>query len=153
MLPPISPGRSRRWPRPAGRVNFVSLLVLAAIAGGIYWVIIFSPVYLDNLDVKEAISVAYNQVGKRSPDQLRAEIKAKLNDKKLGWHREDDGYGNVTVVGGLGIQDEQIFIERNDVTNEVLIRVEYEREVVLKPTERVRFIRFSPQKEGPIPSS
>jgi hypothetical protein len=134
----------------AGKINLVSLALLGAVAAGIYWVFIFSPPYLDNLDVKEALNAAYNQAGRSTDAQLRAQIRAKLNDPKLGSHEQLDGFGNVRVVGGLGILDEQIVIERDEVSNWVQLRVEYEREIRLRPTERTHTLYFSPHKEGPL---
>lgn len=137
--------------RPSGRINLVSLALIAAVGAGFYWVFIFSPVYLDNLDVREAIDVAYNLSPRTSDEILRRTILERLNQPTLGSHQEDDGFGNLSVVGGLGIKPEQVIIERDEVRKRILIRVEYEREIQLKPTERVRTIQFDPEKEGPIP--
>ncbi|MBI3183087.1 MAG: hypothetical protein HYZ28_13195 [Myxococcales bacterium] len=139
--------------RPTGKVNYVTLALIVAALGGIYWVIFFAPVYLDNMDVKEAIEAAYNQSSQLGDDPLRKFVLDRVNSSQLGNHREDDGYGNVKVVGGLGIKPEQITIERNEVTRRIRIQVEYAREVVLKPTSRVRTVRFRPQKEAPFPAT
>ncbi|MFZ5469645.1 MAG: hypothetical protein ACOZIN_09425 [Myxococcota bacterium] len=137
--------------RPTGKVNLVSLLLIAGVVGGIYALVVFSPVYLDNLDVKEAIAAAYNQAGRMDDRALVGLIKSRVNAAAVGEHVEDDGYGNQRVVGGLGIKDEQITVQRDEVRRTILIRVDYQREVVLKPTDRIRQVRFSPMKEGPIP--
>lgn len=135
-----------------GKVSLASLVLMAAVAGGIYSVIFIVPVYLDNLDVKEAVDAAFNMSGKANDDRLRIEIKEKVNKKTVGSHKEDDGYGNIKEVGGLGITDEQIVIERDMVHNTVRIVVDYEREVELKPTKKIRVISFHVEKEGIPPS-
>jgi len=122
------------------------LLLLAVVAGGIYAVWTFSPAYLDNLDVQEAISVAFNQADKRSDDALKAIIVNRLH--RVGTHLADDGYGNITEKPGLGISADNIYVERDEVQGTLYIRVDYERQVKLKPTERWHTLRFSPEKDG-----
>lgn len=130
----------------------MSLALLLAIAGGIYWLIMFSGVYLDNFDVKEAIDIAYNQAGKaRSDQELKALIKMRTNQPTLGTHQEPDPYGGVRTVPGLGLTDDDITIERDSVNNTIRIQVNYTREVRLKPTLRVQRVSFRPSRMGPIP--
>jgi hypothetical protein len=129
-------------------VQLTSLLALAAIVAGIYALWTFSPAVLDNLDVKEAITVAHNQAAGRTDDALKAVILSRLG--RVGTHLADDGYGNVTEKTGLGLTPAHITIERDEVRGNIYIRVDYEREVRLKPTDRYHVLRFSPDKDGPL---
>ncbi|MHB8879138.1 MAG: hypothetical protein ACYC8T_36020, partial [Myxococcaceae bacterium] len=99
--------------RAHGRVNIVAVLLIAAVVGGLYWIIMFSSVYLDNLDIKEAVAAAYNGSGRNNDDTLRGIIKGKA--AQVGTHKDDDGYGTVTIQRGLGLKDEDITITRDEV--------------------------------------
>jgi hypothetical protein len=122
--------------------------MLAAVAAGLYAVILFSPVYADNWDVQEAIAIAHNQIGKMSDQQVRDTIRGKL--VYVGTHQEYDLYGNLKTVQGLGLSDEAIVIERDHVRGTALIRVDYEREVYAKLIRRTFRVKFHPQRSGPM---
>ena len=134
--------------RTSGKVNLIGLALILALIVGIWAVVIFSPIYLDNLDVKEAVAAAYNQAGHDSEEALRTLIKARTF--RVGTHKEDDGQGNWVEKTGLGLTDEMITIERNPEMTQALIRIDYDREVELKPFKRIRIIHFSPQLKGPV---
>lgn len=134
---------------PRGGVNVLGVLLVFGLVAGAYWLYVYSPVYLDNLDVREGVAEAYNIRSSRDGD-LRVAIQRHANDPGVGWHREDDGWGYVKIVGGLGITDDQITIERDEVNNRITIRVTYSREVQLKPTAQVRHVKFVVEKVGPL---
>jgi hypothetical protein len=133
--------------RDAGKVDLGTLLLLALIGGGLYFVVMVAPFYVDHLDVKEAVSAAHNLAGKNSNDEvLRAEIRNRTS--RMGEHVEKDSWDVERVVPGLGLTDEQITIERSSVTQDVRIEVTYEREVQLKPTSYIHKMHFSAVREG-----
>ena len=102
---------------------------------------------LDNLDVKEAIDVALNQA-QRSDDDLQRLILTRLS--KVGTHPAEDDFGNAVEEPGLGLTEDNIYIERNEVAGTLLIRVSYDRVVQLKPSKSTYTLSFSPEKEGPV---
>jgi hypothetical protein len=131
--------------------NLGTLVVLAAIASGIYVAAKVVPLYVDNLDVKEAVEAAFNLAGRNNNDSiLRAEIRERTN--RMGTHVETDKWGNDQVVPGLGLTDDQIVIERSRVTDNVRIEVTYQREVDLSLFNYVHVLDLSVVKEG-IPSN
>lgn len=122
-------------------------MILALIAGGIYFVAMVAPLYVDHLDVKEAVVAAHNLAGRNSNDGvLRQEIR--LRTSRMGQHVEKDTWGVEKVVPGLGLTDDQIVIERSSVTQNVRIEVVYEREVQFKPSNYIHTVRFSAVQEG-----
>jgi hypothetical protein len=132
---------------PSGKVSLGSLVFLALAAGVIYAGVMVVPFYVDNLDVKEAVAVAHNLAGKNYSDaMLRSTIRERTNE--LGSHWEIDEFNSDVLKPGLGLKDEQILIERSDVTQNVRIEVSYERTLQLKPTSSVRTLHFSVVKEG-----
>jgi hypothetical protein len=144
----------RRYPvpdlrRPYGKINLIGLVLLLAVASFIYGCIFFSTAYLDNLDLKTQISAAFNQAAMLDDQGLRRFIEAHTG--QVGNHIEEDPFGNPREVLGLGLKDDDITIERNEVAQTILIRVDYMRRIVLKPTTRVYWLRLHPQLAGPIP--
>jgi hypothetical protein len=133
--------------RASGKVNLIGVVLLAGIAGGIYWLIFFAPLYLDNMDVKTAVVSAYNDSGRISDEKLKVKIKEAA--AQIATHKEDDGYGTIKEVKGLGLTDEQIVILRNEVAKTISIRVDYDREVQLKPLKKMKRVHFSPNTSGP----
>jgi hypothetical protein len=136
-----------RRAKPYGRIDLGSLVLIAAFVGFVYGVWMFSTPVLDNLDVKEAIDVALNQA-QRSDEELERVILQRLS--KVGTHQAVDDFGNLVVEEGLGLTEENIYIERNEVAGTLFIRVSYDRVVQLKPTKSTYTLSFSPEKEGPI---
>jgi hypothetical protein len=131
----------------AGKVSLGTLVMLALVASGIYFVVMVAPLYVDHMDVKEAVSVAHNLAGRNPNDGvLRAEIRERTS--RMGEHVEKDTWGVERVVPGLGLTDEQILIERSGITQNVRIEVTYERSVRLKPLDYVHTVQFSAVREG-----
>jgi hypothetical protein len=131
---------------PPGRVSLGSLVFLTLVAGVIYVFVTFVPFYVDNLDVKEAVTVAHNRAAKEKDESLRQTIRERTS--QMGTHWEVDQFDNPVLKPGLGLKDEQILIERSTVSDSVRIQVDYERQVWLKPTNRYHTLRFSVVKEG-----
>ena len=131
--------------------NLGTLVVLAAVAGAIYVAAKVVPLYVDNLDVKEAVEAAFNLAGRNNNDGiLRAEIRERTS--RMGSHVETDKWGNDQVVPGLGLTDDQIVIERSRVTDNVRIEVTYQREVDLSLFNYVHVLELSALKEGIPPN-
>lgn len=142
---------SSRPVRPSGKVNLIAVVILGAIAYGIWWIVTFSGVYLDNIDVKDAVEAGYNVSGRSNDVDLMGVIFQKTNSSQVGNHEEDDGYGNVSTVKGLGLKEDNIVITRDDVRKTIKIVVEYKRKVILKPSAKVKWVPFRVVREGPIP--
>ncbi len=130
--------------RPAGSVNLIGLMLFLALAGGIYWLAMFAPAYLDNLDVKEALTGAFNDASMSQDSQLRVRILAQVS--KVGTHRDASG----AVVPGLEITPSMIVIQRDEVEHTIALEVEYDRAIVLWPSKRIRTLHFRVQQEGPL---
>jgi len=130
---------------PRGAVNPLSVIVIVAIVAAIYYVAIFAPAYLDNIDVTDAVVSAYNQTGQAQDETIRTNLRDKL--KRIGTHREPNENGELVEVLGLGIPDEDVTYEVNP-DNTVTVQVKYVREIRLKPTGKWSKLRFSPSKHG-----
>jgi len=122
-------------------------VLLLLIGGGIYLGVMLVPVYIDNFTVKEAVAVAHNRVAQGADDEsIRSVILERTS--RLGYHWERDRFDQNIRMPGLGLQPEQITIERSFVTPSIKIQVDYERRVRFVPSKYVRTIRFRVAKEG-----
>src|SRR5579871_5930463 len=103
--------------------------MLAAIAAAIYSVVFFSGLVIDNSAVGEQIVGAYNQGTFLDDTGIRKFLIQETD--RIGDHEVVDEMGNSRIATGLGLKDEDITIERNDVAGTILIRIDYERKVQL----------------------
>ena len=132
---------------PSGKISFGGLVLLLLIAGGIYLGVMLVPVYVDNFTVKEAVTVAHNRIAQGADDEsIRNVIMERTS--RLGYHWERDRFDQNIRMPGLGLQPEQITIERSMVTPSIKIQVDYERRVRFAPSKYVRTIRFRVVREG-----
>jgi hypothetical protein len=134
--------------RPSGKINLIAVILILGVLSGVYVVVMFSRPWLDNLDVREHISAAYNQAGTLDDQHIKQLIETRT--MMVGDHEEDDGAGNVRTAPGLGLGDENITVERDEDAKTISIHVDYARKVVLSPTSRVYWWRFHPEQSGPI---
>lgn len=135
--------------RASGKINVLGVLLLVAIAAGVYWLVLFGALHIDHIEVKQAVRVAYNKWLKVPPDAVRRELKQALDEMKFGTHVAiDQSTGEQVVKPGLGIRDEQIEVEDDIVRKWVRITVKYERTVRLFPTSQTRTVRFVAEAQG-----
>jgi hypothetical protein len=138
--------------RPSGKTNLIGVAVIAAVIYGVWWIITWSGVYLDNLDVVDAVKGAYNDSGRKNDQGVLDAVVFAPGINTAGTHDEDDGFGNIkTDVPGLGIKKEDVTVTRDDVKQTIRIEVVYTRKVPLKPFKKVELKRFRVVKEGAIP--
>jgi hypothetical protein len=133
--------------RDSGKVSLGTLVLLLLLGGAVYFAALYVPLWVDSLDVREAVAAAHNLAGQNRNDAvLRNEIRHRT--AQMGTHEETDSFGDTVTVPGLGLTDEQILIERNEVTGSVFIEVDWERVVTLWPTRSEHTFSFSAVKEG-----
>jgi hypothetical protein len=131
---------------PSGKISFGGLVLLTLVAGGIYLGVMILPLHVDNLDVKEAVAVAFNRAQTSNDDELRALIIERTSE--MGTHMERDEFDRDIQVPGLGLTPDDITIERSRVNQSVRIEVNYVRKVQFKPAKHIRTMRFRVVKEG-----
>ncbi len=126
--PPGSPGSGRRSER--GGVSWVTLLLLAAVAGGGYWLWVWGPVYFENYAVKQVVRDYMNQAIKDSDDG-RLVHNMVLKIRSLGERDALDGYGRPVRVPWVPLEERDVTWERDTRSQPPMLRVafEYTREV------------------------
>lgn len=132
--------------RSRGAVNLVNLTLLLLVVGGSYAGWLFVPLWLDDLDVREAVAVGFGQLPVEPTDvRIRQLVMAKLNNVGTHWEEKD---GKQVEVPGLGIALEDIQVERNPQANTGRIAIDYTRMAKLKPLDRFWPVHFLTERSG-----
>jgi len=126
-------------------VNLVNLTLLLLVAGGAYAGWLFVPLWLDDLDVREAVAVGFGQLPVESDQRIRELVMARL--RNVGTHWEDQE-GKQVELPGLGVNMEDIQVERNPQSNTGRVAIDYTRTVKLKPLDRYWAVHFLAQRSG-----
>ena len=120
----------------------LTLLVAAVTVGYLGW--LWVPLWLDDLDVHEAVAVAISQLGEgQSEERVRTMVAGRLG--KVGFHFEEQNGAQVEVPG-LGVDPGDLQIERHERSAKVTL--DYSRTVKLKPLERYYTFHFHTGREG-----
>lgn len=130
--------------------NPVSVILVIALAAAGFYGFHVAPLYLDNLEVKEATAEAYNAWIVDGEERARFKLMSRLNDKGTGYHFEVDDDGVEQVKPGLGIPDEQVTFEFDDRSRLLTVSVTYKRTVQFKPLEKRKTFSFSVVKSAVI---
>ena len=120
----------------------LTLFVAAVSVGYVAW--LWVPLWLDDLDVREAMAVAVSQLGEnQANDQVQARAAGRL--EKVGFHFEERDGAQVEVPG-LGVQPDDVQIERDG--RKARVSLDYSRTVKLKPLDRYWTVHFHTAGEG-----
>jgi hypothetical protein len=131
-----------------GAVSLFTLVLLLGLAAGGYLAWMFVPVYLDNLDVREASTAAFNRMV-ADPDNDRVRGYLIDRSKRIGTHWESEG-GTRVEKPGLGLTNADVVLERDTGEHTGRVQVDYQREVKLWPSERFVSVDFHVEKAGKL---
>ncbi len=129
-------------------MNLVSLTLTVAFLSGAYLAWLYVPLWLDNLDVRQALSAGVGQLTSElgaDPARVSAEVVRSLATVGTHWEERD---GRQVEVPGLGLDARDVQLERDPETKVVRITVDYTRTVKLVPLERYWSIPFHATREG-----
>lgn len=122
------------------------LVVLALAAAGYYgWHVV--PLYMDNVDVREAADQAFNVYvldGEKAASEM---LMLRLNGK-IGWHYEVDDEGVEQVKPGLGLTEDNYLIEFDEKTRKLTVRIEYQRTIEFAGLKKRKTYPFLAQKSA-----
>jgi hypothetical protein len=130
-------------------VNLVSLTLTVAVVAGAYLAWIYIPLWLDDLDVREALAAGVGQLTSENQGMTEAAIQKTVASRlaQVGYHWEEQD-GRQVQVPGLGIEAEDVQIERGRDGRSGRLSVDYARTVKLKPVERYWTLRFHTSREA-----
>lgn len=133
-----------------GAVNLVSLTLLVAVVSGAYLAWIYVPLWLDDLDVREALAAGVGQLtAENSLDAAGVQQMVAGRLSRVGSHWEEQD-GKQIEVPGLGLEPDDVQIERGADGKSGRVTVDYARTVRLKPLNRYWTLRFHTTREGVV---
>jgi len=130
-------------------VNLVSLTLLVAVVAGAYLAWLYIPLWLDDLDVREALAAGVGQLTSENLGMTEAAIQKVVANRlaHVGYHWEEQD-GRQAQVPGLGIEADDVQIERGADGKSGRLSVDYVRTVKLKPLEQYWTLRFHTSREA-----
>ena len=130
-------------------MNLVSLTLLVAVVAGAYLAWLYIPLWLDDLDVREALAAGVGQLTSENLGMTEAAIQKTVANRlaRVGYHWEEQD-GRQVQVPGLGIEAEDVQIERGADGKSGRLSVDYVRTVKLKPLEQYWTLRFHTSREA-----
>ena len=111
----------------AGKVNLIALLVLAAVVGGGYFLYVYAPLYLDNLDAKSTCEKTLNEVW-RLKDPNAARERFVMNVRRLKTIEVVDEDGVVERVPAIDPEVEDVYAELDQTQDPPLLILDYDYE-------------------------
>ena len=130
-------------------MNLVSLTLLVAVVAGAYLAWVYIPLWLDDLDVREALAAGVGQLTSENLGMTEAAIQKTVANRlaRVGYHWEEQD-GRQVQVPGLGLEPDDVQIEHEKDGNSIRLTVDYARTVKLKPLERYWTLRFHTSREA-----
>lgn len=130
-------------------MNLVSLTLLVAVVAGAYLAWLYIPLWLDDLDVREALAAGVGQLTSENLGMTEAAIQKTVANRlaRVGYHWEEQD-GRQAQVPGLGIEADDVQIERGADGKSGRLSVDYARTVKLKPLEQYWTLRFHTSREA-----
>lgn len=132
--------------------TFLGYVMVAALLAGVYAVVTFVPIYLDHMEAKDLVNSTFNQFREFGPDQIQGEFIRRFLQVQWETHPVENEYGEVTQEKGMLLDPEQVFVEFDDRTKVLHVRVTYERKVRLKPTEKIHVMKFVIERKEKPPN-
>lgn len=132
-----------------GAVNLVNLTLLVAVVSGSYLAWIYIPLWLDDLDVREALAAGAGQLTAENTALDAAGVQNLVAQRlsRVGSHWEEQD-GKQVEVPGLGLEPDDVQIERGADGKSGRVTVDYARTVRLKPLDRYWTLRFHTTREA-----
>jgi hypothetical protein len=131
--------------------NPVTYLFLLALAGVAFWGYHVGPLYLDNLEAKDAAGEAWSTYLLKGEDYALNQMLVRLNNKNPGTsHYEVDDEGVESVKPGFGVTKDNITFDMNEETKTLSVRLEYDRIVEFKPLKKRKIYHLVAEKKGTI---
>ena len=134
-----------------GESNPVTYLIIALIAALGFYAYHVGPLYIDNLEAKnaagEAFSIYILNGEKIAHDKLLVRLNARSPDTS---HYEVDADGVESVKPGFGLGDDNIFINFDEGTRVLTVRIEYDRIVEFSPLKKRKTYHLVAEKTGNI---
>lgn len=132
-----------------GETNPVTVVLVLALVGAGFYVYHVAPVYMDNMEAKEAATECFNTYWSDGPEVARNRLLNRLNGAKSGTsHLGVDENGNEVTLPGLGLENEQVTIALQPETRSLTVRIEYDRTIRFAPLKKYKKFHLVAEKVG-----
>lgn len=129
-----------------GESNPVTYIVVVLLVAAAFYVFHVGPVYVDNMEVKEAANEAFNVYWLNGEDAARNKLVGRLN-RGVGAHLAVDENGVESWPAGLGIDPERVtFVETDD--GQLTVTVNYDRVIEFSPLKKRKTFNVTATKVG-----
>ncbi|MFT3708305.1 MAG: hypothetical protein QM817_11685 [Archangium sp.] len=130
-----------------GETNPVTWIVVILLAAAGFYIFHVGPVYMGNLEMKEAASEAFNYYWTNGEDAARSKLLNRMNVINADTlHLEVDEDGVEAWKPGYGITEEMVTFIENE--KKLTVRVEYDRWVEFKPLKKRKKFHLIAEKTG-----
>ncbi|WP_242339073.1 MULTISPECIES: hypothetical protein [Anaeromyxobacter] len=161
-VPPVDPARAHGAPRPRdarsgprraerGAVSWVTLVLLAGLGGGAYWLWVWGPVYVVHYEVKQVVHEYINQAVRNPRD---AELVRNMVHKLETLAKVDgvDAYGGPARVPAVVVDPADVTWERdaNAAPPTLHVAFQYERSVTYPFLDRTGTRVFTVDVDGDL---
>ncbi len=134
-----------------GETNPVTYLVVALLAGAIFYAYHVGPLYIDNLEAREAAAEAYNVYMLSGEATALQKLLIRLNAKSPNTsHYEVDEEGVESVKPGYGLTEDNVKITFDEASRKLTVRIEYDRIVEFAPLKKRKSYHLVAEKTGTV---
>ena len=132
-------------------MNLVNLTLTVAVLSAAYLGWIYIPLWLDDLDVREALAAGVGQLTSENLGMTEAAIRKTIANRlaTVGYHWEEQD-GRQVQVPGLGVEPDDVKIERGADGRSGQLSLDYARTVKLKPLERYWTLQFHTSRQATL---
>jgi hypothetical protein len=132
-----------------GETNPVTVIVVLALAAAGFYIYHVGPLYMDNLDAKEAAAEAFNVFFTDGEEAAKTRLLIRLNAKSPGTHHyEVDDEGVESIVPGFGLGEDNVTFAYDEKAKSLKVRIEYDRLVEFSPLKKRKLFHLIAEKSG-----
>jgi hypothetical protein len=132
-------------------LTFITVLVVLAVAGAIFWFITYGEAYWDNLEVKHLVSQAANMsYRERDPKVVKLYIIRKLHEL---FDEKVEDHGRIVTVTKIDFDEDDVRVERSEIPLKVDVWCTYNRTVkipLVGGTRTLQFVNHAEQELSPV---
>lgn len=134
-----------------GETNPVTYLVLALVAGAVFYGYHVGPLYYDNLAARDIAGEGFSVFILKGEAQAVEGMLLKANVMSPDTsHYEVDKEGVESVKPGYGLTEDNITIVFDENTRKLTVRIEYDRIVEFKPLKKRKSYHLVAEKTGTV---
>jgi hypothetical protein len=132
-------------------VGFMTVLIILAVAGAVFWSITYGEAYWDDLEVKHLVRQAANMSYRdRDPGVVKNYIIRKLHEL---YDEKVEDHGRIVTVTKIDFDDDDVRVERSEIPLKVDVWFTYNRTVKIPlagVTRTLQFVHHAEQDLSPV---